>query len=64
MNSFLKWLAIREGLWIADRNAVTWLSGVTSLRKSSWVNTSLAGEAANAVLSPWILAVNEYRQSL
>ena len=48
MKTFHEWLAMREGLWLNDKNAVIGLSRVNPLPKKSAVNKSLAKEPAKA----------------
>ncbi len=42
MKTFHEWLAMREGLWLNDKNAVIGLSRLNPLPKESAVNKSLA----------------------
>jgi hypothetical protein len=42
MKTFHEWLAMREGLWLNDKNAVIGLSRLNPLPKASAVNKSLA----------------------
>jgi hypothetical protein len=42
VTSFHEWLAMREGLWLNDKNAVIGLSRLNPLPKNSAVNKSLA----------------------
>jgi hypothetical protein len=42
MKTFHEWLAVREGLWLNDKNAVIGLSRLNPLPKNSAVNKSLA----------------------
>ena len=41
MKTFQEWLAVREGLWLNDKNAVIGLSRLNPLPKNSAVNKSL-----------------------
>jgi hypothetical protein len=48
MKTFQEWLAMREGLWLNDKNAVIGLSRLNPLPKDSAVNKSLAKGPAKA----------------
>lgn len=48
MKTFHEWLAIQEGLWLNDKNAVLDLSRLNPLPKNSAVNKSLAKRPAKA----------------
>ncbi len=47
MKTFHEWLAMREGLWLNDKNAVIGMSRLNPLPKNSAVNKSLAKGPAN-----------------
>ena len=49
-NNTDKWLAMREGLWLNDNNAVSGLSRLNPLPKNSAVNMSLAKGPGKAML--------------
>ncbi len=48
MKTFHEWLAVREGLWLNDKNAVIGLSRLNPLPKNSAVNKSVAKGPAKA----------------
>jgi hypothetical protein len=48
MKTFHEWLAVREGLWLNDKNAVIGLSRLNPLLKNSAVNKSVAKGPAKA----------------
>jgi hypothetical protein len=48
MTTFHEWLAMREGLWLNDKNAVIGLSRLNPLPKNSAVNKSVAKGPAKA----------------
>lgn len=49
MKTFQEWLAVREGLWLNDKNTVIGLSRLNPLPKASAVNKSLAKGPAKAM---------------
>ena len=56
MMTFHEWLAVREGLWLNDKNAVIGLSRLNPLPKDSAVNKSLAKGPAKAKAMPGVAA--------
>jgi hypothetical protein len=52
VKTFQEWLAIREGLWLNDKNAVIGLSRLNPLPKNSAVNKSLAKGAKAKAATP------------
>jgi hypothetical protein len=48
MKTFHEWLAMRQGLWLNDKNAVIGLSRLNPLPRNSAVNKSLAKKPAKA----------------
>jgi len=56
MKTFHEWLAVREGLWLNDKNAVIGLSRLNPLPKDSAVNKSLAKGPAKAKAMPGVAA--------
>jgi hypothetical protein len=49
MKTIHEWLAMREGLWLNDKNAVIGMSRLNPLPKNSAVNKSLAKGPAKAM---------------
>jgi hypothetical protein len=56
MKTFHEWLAMREGLWLNDKNAVIGLSRLNPLPKNSAVSKSLAKGPAKAKAMPGVAA--------
>ena len=56
MKTFQEWLAMREGLWLNDKNAVIRLSRLNPLPKNSAVNKSLAKKPKPAKPMPGVAA--------
>ncbi len=56
MKTFHEWLAMREGLWLNDKNAVIELSRLNPLPKNSAVNKSLAKKPKPAKPMPGVAA--------
>ena len=56
MKPFHEWLAMREGLWLNDKNSVIGLSRLNPLPKNSAVNKSLAKGPAKAKAMPGVAA--------
>ncbi len=56
MKTFHEWLAVREGLWLNDKNAVIGLSRLNPLPKNSAVNKSLAKKPKPAKAMPGVAA--------
>jgi hypothetical protein len=56
MKTFHEWLAMREGLWLNDKNAVIGMSRLNPLPKNSAVNKSLAKGPAKAKAMPGVAA--------
>ncbi|MFM7160478.1 MAG: hypothetical protein ACKO3P_08905, partial [Planctomycetaceae bacterium] len=54
MNTFHEWLAMREGLWLNDKNAVIGLSWLSPLPKCAAFNKSLAKGRAKAKAMPGV----------
>ena len=59
MMTFHEWLAMREGLWLNDKNAVIGLSRLNPLPKNSAVNKSLAKGPAKAM--PGVAAATPFK---
>ena len=51
-----EWLAMREGLWLNDKNAVIGMSRLNPLPKNSAVNKSLAKKPKPAKAMPGVAA--------
>ena len=56
MKTFHEWVAMREGFWLNDKNAVFGLSRLNPLPKNSAVNRSLAKGPAKAKAVPGVAA--------
>jgi hypothetical protein len=61
MKTFHEWLAMQEGLWLNDKNAVIGLSRLNPLPKNSAVNKSLAKGPAKAKAMLGVAAATPFK---
>jgi hypothetical protein len=61
MKTFHEWLAMREGLWLNDKNAVIGLSRLNPLPKNSAVNKSLANRPKPAKAMLGVAAATPFK---